>query len=109
MCTAALATLVQKIVNNQLPASVRTLLTTSLLVSLEKGNGGAGRRPVAIGDMFYRMATRFALSRIHDQARTVLSPHQFGVGQEDGCAQIVQSVQHLLRQIGWSSKLPMRL
>ena len=40
----------------------------------------------------------FALSRIHDQARTVLSPHQFGVGQEDGCAQIVQSVQHLLRQ-----------
>jgi hypothetical protein len=93
-CVAAMAVLIGHIVNDKLPATVRSLLNTCVLVSLEKADGG--RRPVAIGDMFYRMAARFALSLVLEPAQRALSPYQFAVGTEDGCAQVVQSLQHLL-------------
>ena len=95
-CVAAMAVLVSHIVNNKLPPTVRDLLNTCLLVSLVKPGSGNDRRPVAMGDMFYRMAARFALSLVMDSAQRALRPHQFGVGVEDGCAQVVHSLQHLL-------------
>ncbi len=93
-CVTAMAVLISHIVNDKLPATVRDLLNTCTLVSLEKQGGG--RRPVAMGDMFYRMAARFALSLVLQPAQRALRPHQFGVGAEDGCTQVVQSLQHLL-------------
>ena len=93
-CVAAMAVLIGHIVNNKLPPAVRDLLNTCILVSLDKGGGG--RRPVAMGDMFYRMAARVALSLVLDPAQRTLRPHQFAVGAEDGCTQVVQSLQHLL-------------
>jgi hypothetical protein len=93
-CVSAMAVLISHIVNDQLPATVRSLLNTCVLVSLEKDGGG--RRPVAMGDMFYRMAARFALSLVLEPAQRALRPHQFAVGVEDGCTQVVQSLQHLL-------------
>ena len=81
--------------DNALPATVRGLLTTSFVVSLEKPEGD-GRRPIAIGDMFVRLAARFALHQVQQAARRAMQPHQFGAGQADGCTQIVQSIQHLL-------------
>ena len=110
-CVHAMALLTQRIVNNTLPSAVRTVLTTCIVVSLGKDDGG--RRPLAIGDMFYRLASRYALSLVSRQAQTALAPHQFGIGQPDGCTQIVQSVQHLLTcapdearqpQQGWRPK-----
>ena len=93
-CVTAMAVLIGHIVNDKLPATVRNLLNTCLLVSLEKDGGG--RRPVAMGDMIYRMAARFALSLVLEPAQRALRPYQFGVGVEDGCTQVVQSLQHLL-------------
>jgi hypothetical protein len=93
-CVHAMALLIQRVVNNTLPSAVRTVLTTCIVVSLGKDDGG--RRPLAIGDMFYRLASKYALSLVSHQAQAVLSPHQFGVGHPDGCTQVVQSVQHLL-------------
>jgi phage tail protein X len=94
-CVTAFALVVQHIVNDTLPATVRTILTTSCLVSLVKDDHG-GRRPVAVGEIFYRLAARYALSRVLHSARKALQPHQFGLGEPDGCTQIVQSLQHLL-------------
>jgi len=93
-CVTAMAVLIGHIVNNKLPPAVRNLLNTCILVSLEKDGGG--RRPVAMGDMFYRMAARFALSLVLEPAQRSLRPYQFSVGVEDGCTQVVQSLQHLL-------------
>ena len=76
-CVAAMALLVGQIVNNKLPPTIRELLNTCLLVSLVKPGNGDGRRPVAMGDMFYRMAARFALSLVMDSAQRALRPHQF--------------------------------
>ena len=99
-CVEALAFFIQSIVNNTLPAVVRTLLTTSILVSLKKD--ASSRRPIAIGDVFYRFAARYVLDLVTDEGRRAMSAtadshaHQYGVGQRDGCAQVVQTVQHLL-------------
>jgi hypothetical protein len=93
-CVEALGVLLQHIVNNKLPDAVRKLLTTCILVSLDKGNGG--RRPVAMGELFTRMAGRYVLTLVTDTAKTALSPYQYGVGHPDGCAQIVHSIRHLL-------------
>jgi hypothetical protein len=93
-CVQAMAFFVQQIVNNRLPSAVRTLLTTSFLVSLGKDDGG--RRPIAIGDLFYRLASRYVAMLITKEAQRAVSPHQYGAGQPDGCTQVVQSVQHLL-------------
>jgi hypothetical protein len=62
---------------------------------LEKDDHG-GRRPVAVGELFYRLAARYALSRVLHPAQKALRPHQFGLGEQDGCTQVVQSLQHLL-------------
>jgi hypothetical protein len=105
-CVTAMAFLIQQIVNDNLPATVRTLLTTCILVSLEKDTGG--RRPVAIGDMFYRMAARFALTLVLKPAQKAMEPYQFGVGERDGCTQIVQSLQYLLTQPPVPAELPPR-
>ena len=93
-CVHAMAFFMQQIVNNRLPPVARTLLTTCTLVSLRKT--GDGRRPVAMGDTFYRMASRYALQLVTVKAQALMAPHQYGAGQPDGCTQIVQSVQHLL-------------
>jgi len=93
-CVDALTFFIQQIVNNRLPDVLRTLLTTCVLVSFVKDNGG--RRPIAIGDVFYRMAARYAVSLVSREVERKLSPHQYGVGSSDGCTQIVQSIQHVL-------------
>ena len=93
-CVEAMALFVTHMVNNTLPATVRTFLTTCTLVSLSKDNGG--RRPIAIGDLFYRLASRFVVSKISKTVQELVAPHQYGAGQPDGCTQVVQSVQHLL-------------
>ena len=93
-CVQALAFFIQQIVNNRLPDAVRVLLTTSFVVSLDKGGGG--RRPIAVGDVFCRLASRYAEELVYQRAQQAMAPHQYGVGQPDGCTQIVQSLQHLL-------------
>ena len=97
ICVQAMALLIQHIMNRTLPPALRTVLTTSTLVSLRKPHGdGSGRRPIAIGDVFCRMAARYVLRRVKYNAQRILHGIQFAVGEPDGCSQIVQSVQHLL-------------
>ena len=97
-CVDAMRVLVERIVNDQLPDTVRQLLTASSLIALTKPNGGV--RPIAMGELFYRVAAQYAMSLIRLDARKALAPHQYGVGQSDGCAQIVHSLQHQLTQAG---------
>ncbi len=83
-CVTALALILQHMLNNNMPPAVRTLLTTCTLVSLVKDDKG-GRRPVAVGEMLYRLAARYALFRVLGPAQRALRPHQYGVGEQDGC------------------------
>ena len=94
-CVTALSLIIQCIVNNKMPPAVRLLLTTSSLVSLVKDDYG-GRRPLAVGEMLYRLAARYALFSVLGGAQKALRPHQYGIGEQDGCTHVVQSLQHLL-------------
>jgi hypothetical protein len=72
-CVTALAVIMQFILNDCMPPAVRTLLTTASLVSLVKDEHD-GRRPVAVGEMLYRLAARYALFRVLDPAQKALRP-----------------------------------
>jgi hypothetical protein len=93
-CVEGLAFVIQQIVNNSLPPVARTLISTSYLVSLSKGE--QKRRPIAISDILYRMAARYAVMRVKVRAQQRVAPFQLGIGQPDGCTQIVHTVQQLL-------------
>ena len=64
-----------------------------------------------MGDMFYRMAARFALSLVLEPAQRALRPHQFAVGMEDGCTQVVHTFSDPERatQVDISARVAHRL
>ena len=93
-CRTALVRLMQDICNDNIPEEVKDLLLSSHLVALKKPSGGL--RPIAIGELFYRIAATISVRRIRSAATSLLTPLQFGFGIRNGCEQIVHSLQHVL-------------
>ena len=93
-CSTALVRLLQDIVNHNITDGMRDLLLPSSLVAIKKPSGGL--RPIAIGELFYRMAAVIAVRRVRSAAAPLLAPHQFGFGVRNGCEHIVHSLQHAL-------------
>ena len=91
----ALCTLIEQIINDDLPSTARTLLTSCSLIALNKDEKG-GIRPIAMSELFYRIAAQYALGIVTPHIHSILAPHQFGVGVSDGCTQIIHSLQHSL-------------
>ena len=93
-CVEGITMLVQHIVNNQLPPQSRAMLTTSSLVALGKKGGGV--RPIAVGELFYRIAAQYAMFLIAADTEQAVGPYQYGVNKPNGCAQIIHSIQNML-------------
>ena len=93
-CRTALLRLMQDLCNDNIPDSIRDLLLSSHLVAIQKPSGGL--RPIAIGELFYRIAGSIAVRRVRAEATSLLAPHQFGFGLRNGCERIVHSLQHAL-------------
>jgi Reverse transcriptase (RNA-dependent DNA polymerase) len=94
-CCKYLAYLTQRIINNDLDDSIRRLLTVSLLVGIDKPNGGV--RPIAIGEILLRLSSIYCMSLIEDaEIRRILHPHQFGVCVPNGCESVVHTVEQAL-------------
>jgi hypothetical protein len=90
-----MATFITRILIGDLPHCVRNILLTSLLLPINKPGGGI--RPIAIGELFVRIASRHALSCIDNNAlQHLFLPHQFGVGVANGCETVVHTIQHAL-------------
>lgn len=53
-------------------------------------------RPIAVGEIFYRIAAAIAVSRVLPKAKCLLSPYQYGVGNAEGCQRIIHTLQHEL-------------
>ena len=92
-----LALVLQDIINGNLPDSIKPFLLQSTLIGVEKNNG-ASIRPIAIGEIFYRVAATLALQTIRDAISNLLKPIQLGVGVSGGCEAIIHNLQHLLEQ-----------
>jgi hypothetical protein len=70
----------------------QAMLCASRLTPLRKPDGGL--RPIAVGDMIYRLATK-AIVR-HSNRRGFLLPHKFGVGSKGGVEPVVRAVERAL-------------
>ena len=95
ICRLGLIALFRDIINGELPSEARELLLTSRLVALAKPNSD-GLRPIAVGELLYRLAAIVAVRRVSKQAAELLAPHQYGLGVAAGAEKIVHSLQHEL-------------
>lgn len=78
-CFTGLAMLLQDITNGTLPDSIKPFLLPSNLIGLDK-NSGASVRPIAIGEIFYRIAAYRGQLYVQQAAKDLLQPIQLGVG-----------------------------
>ena len=102
ICRGGIIALMRDMINCRLPAEAAELLCASRLVGLNKPSGGI--RPVAVGELLYRMAGVIMTRTVSGVAAQLLAPHQYGVGVPSGAERILHSVQHSLTD-GSSSKL----
>ena len=92
-CLAGLVALVEDIVNGDLDDSARKLLLSSSLIASEKDSGGV--RPIAIGEVFYRLACHYVLHLVQPSVPLLLEPIQLAQSQ-GGCERAVHLLQAAL-------------
>jgi hypothetical protein len=109
-CLTGIARIMQDISNGALPPQIKPFLLSSMLVGIDK-DSGQGIRPIAIGEIFYRLAAYSLLHDVMDDIRRVLLPIQLGVSVSGGCETIITNLNHILEQgatsIQSGSSLPM--
>ena len=77
-CRGYFAHFMCEVMNGALPRNASNVLLASLLIGIPKDNGGT--RPIAIGEIFVRFASSFALSFIDTKViSNFFLPHQYGV------------------------------
>jgi len=94
ICRAGIIALLKDIVNGNLPERARELLLACRAVALNKPTGGY--RPIAVGELFYRLAGVIVVRKVTGAAATLFAPHQYGVGVPSGAERILHSLQHTL-------------
>jgi hypothetical protein len=94
LCRMGIIALLKDILNGNLPERARQWLLASRLVILLKPDGKY--RPIAVGELFYRLAGVIAVRKVTKDAAALLAPHQLGVGVASGAEQIIHSLQHSL-------------
>ena len=90
-CLTGLAMLIQDITNGTLPDSTKPFLLPSNLIGIDK-NSGASVRPIAIGEVFYRIAAYRGQLYVQHVAKDLLQPIQLGVATSGGCEALRESV-----------------
>ena len=96
-CMQGLRSIMQDITAGIIPSTVRPHLTATRLIALAKPNGKP--RPIAMAELFYRIAAVRGVRLVADSARQLMGPHQYGVGVPGGCEHIVHCMQHSLSHI----------
>ena len=99
-CMEGMRCILQDISGGHVPLAVRPYVTATRLIALAKPNNTP--RPIAMAELFYRMAAVRAVRSVMDVAAQLLGPHQYGVGVSAGCEHIVHCMQHSLSHIGMS-------
>ena len=74
-CLDGLVALTMAIANGRIQGRAKAALLCSVLVGLEKPGGGT--RPIAMGEVFYKLASTCMLRLINESARAALGPTQF--------------------------------
>ena len=99
-CMEGLRCILQDISGGHIPLAIRPHITATRLIALAKPNNTP--RPIAMAELFYRMAAVRAVRSVMDVTAQLLGPHQYGVGVSAGCEHIIHCMQHSLSHIGVS-------
>ena len=99
----SITSLIRLLLDGLLPASLSPLLTLSPLIALQKGNGAL--RPIAIGEIWRRLASKVCNTSVKGAATDYLQPHQLGVGISDGAPLIVHAAQAVIDQFQADSSI----
>ena len=84
--------LIRRILTDTLPPQARKLLLACRLVPFKKPQGGL--RPIAVGEVFARIASALAVRHVMQHAQEVLGPFQLGIGVKGG----VEAAAHILQE-----------
>jgi hypothetical protein len=90
-CARSLCILIADILNGVLSVAEREYLLASRLIAVKKGESGI--RPIAIGEVFTKLAGLYALSQVAGCLPAIFEPIQLGVGAAGGPERAV----HLIR------------
>ncbi len=93
-CFSIVAELLSAIANGDFPAPVADVFTTCSLIGLQSGDK---TRPIAIAPIFYRISAKIVAAAVTKQAKTLLAPHQVGVGVQSACEVVAHHVRQTLR------------
>jgi len=93
-CLTGLGALIADIANGAIPESSCPFVLASNLSLIPKPNGSL--RPIACGEVVYRIAASIAIEKIKFAISNALLPHQFGVSVPGGCEIIIHDMQNTL-------------
>ena len=97
-CLRVLALLTSTICNGLLPSQAMDLLKCSRLIAQAKPTDPRSHRPIAIGEVFLRMATSYLCSDLTPEIARILSPLNYGVGISGGCEIVSHRLHDALRR-----------
>ena len=94
-CLDGLTAITSWIVNGKLTGRVKRKLLTSVLVGIDKPDGGI--RPIAIGESFYKMAVLYTLAVNDKETKDALGPRQFAAapGGAETAVNFIQTAMDL--------------
>ena len=94
----ALTKLLNKMVAGLVPPQVAPYLCGARLHASKKRDGGI--RPIAVGDLLRRLASKCVAEAVSGKAAALFSPLQHGVGVRNGCEAIVHATRGALDKDG---------
>ena len=90
----ALTALVNQAIRGELPAAARPAFFGATLTALRKSDGGL--RPIAVGCVYRRLATKVVLRSLTADLGHQLRPVQLGFGTAGGCEAVVHSSRRFM-------------
>ena len=87
----ALVNICSKLLRRQIPKHARDLLFVANLTALQKKDGGI--RPISVGNVSHRLASKIAAKRVTSELRRQLPPVQLCVGVSGRC----EAAEHAVR------------
>ena len=94
---AALTSLVNTVAMGRLPECARDAFYSASLTALRKGDGGL--RPIAVGSVYRRLATKVTLKPLTQDLGQQLRPVQLGYGTPGGCEAAVHAARHFFNNL----------
>jgi hypothetical protein len=102
-CLEALTLLTYLIANNLLPENCRQAILQCRLVALQKNGDPNDPRPIAIGEVFWKIAAFYCTGLSEEHFHDIFAPIQFGHGEAGGSQTAIHLLQAELQLAGPNS------